>query len=86
MMDNQEYLLHTMGPSVFPHNGHGPQEMVHSRRTQKENSGWNRVGAQFCTMFRFTFEAPTKKEDLMRIKDFIFHHQLNDVTPKVVSV
>jgi hypothetical protein len=39
---------------------------------------------QFHLTFNFTIEDPTQREALHQIKDFIFHRQPKEATPRVV--
>jgi hypothetical protein len=45
---------------------------------------WTHVSSQFCLKFSFTTEYLAQREDLLRIKYFIFHWHPKETTPKVV--
>jgi hypothetical protein len=43
---------------------------------------WTHVSLQFFSTFHFTVEDPAQREALLQIKDFIFHWNPKEATPR----
>jgi hypothetical protein len=60
-------------------------EVGTSRRKQEGKLETREVLANsLCVTFSFTVEIPMQREALLRIKDFIFHHQPENTMPKFI--
>jgi hypothetical protein len=80
----QEYSSNTMGPPVCSYYGYGSLELVYLGGALEQTVEWIHVSSTFFSTFRFTTEDLAQREALCRIKNFIFHLQPKNTTPKAV--
>jgi hypothetical protein len=61
-----------------------PRSWYIQEELRRKMVDWTHMSSQFCLTFSFTTEDLAQREALLWIKDFIFHRQPKEATPRVV--